>query len=264
MNDEQKSTDFQTWENQSPAAIRLVLNEIRGDACPEESLQRALKAATEIGMTPAAWNRGLTTSLIWGIPLFVIVNAVAFGMASQVGADSFQTLLTAAIVATGVFVAIGIVFGIHMALCSRRDWKNRGAVLVDCGYHPGKHWHYVQPTLVTLLTCLFMILMPYWAILGMIGLTVLVWMHAVSMMRSQLTICQNGIWRHWNLLRWDQIRSHHWEAGPTLLIQTGWTTSMVSREAIPIPAALQQQVDKILSEHLSRESTESHDTKNLD
>lgn len=257
MDDEQKRTDFQNWENQSPATIRLVLNDIREDACPEESLQRALKAATEIGMTPAAWNRGLTTSLIWGIPLFVIVNAVAFGIATQVGADWFHTLLIAAIVATGVFVALGIVFGIHMALCSRRDRKNRGAVLVDCGYHPGRHWLYVQPVLVTLLTCLFMALMPYWARWGMIGLTVLVWMHAVAMLRSRLTICENGIWRHWNLLRWDQIRSHHWEAGPTLLIQTGWTTSMVSREAIPIPAALQQQVDRLLIEHLGSSPAKS-------
>ena len=73
---------------------------------------------------------------------------------------------------------------------------------------------------------------------------------------SKIQICENGIWVYLGLLKWDKIKSYHWEGEPNcvLMFQTRSRVPFLRSGAIAIPEENKDAVDELLKEHCSSDA----------
>ena len=237
-------TDHKKWEHEMSTEFSGMMDEIRKEPMPEDSLQRSLEAAEAITMTKDAYVRGYINL---GICLMVIspVWLIAFGINRQ-----FDTGM--------ILATMGTFAGLFMIVFPIMIWsmvKGRicaGKVLLDCGPHPVAKQFRLTAVLmfagavgaVIVSTDLFAILVAIF--LAGFGL------YWLLVSTGRLQICENGVFQYFGLLRWDQIKSYRWkgDTDTTLMVQTTSPFAFMGRGALPVANEQKDAVDVLLQKHV--------------
>ncbi len=197
--------------------------------------------------TRTEWNCGRRNFLVCaatGIPLLVLgafAASILFGM-------SFVDSLI--ISASGI---IGVAFTAVLILWLR-DRSTAGAVLLDCGNPPAKHWYglatagFLLPALVLILTGPNEMSEILIVINGLIVSGFL-----VGHTFSRLQVRERGIWCYGSLLRWSSITSCEWdqESDATLLIRYKTWFPWYREMVLPVALEHKPALSELLAAHRS-------------
>ena len=237
-------TDHKKWEHEMSAEFSGMMDDVRKEPMPQDSLQRSLEAAEAITMTKDAYRRGYINL---GICLLVIspVWVIAFWVNRQF--DSGMILAT-----MGTFAGL---FAILFPIMVWNMIKGRfcaGKVLLDCGPHPvamrfrlmailmfagAVGTVIVSTELLAVLVAIFLAgFALYWLLMSI----------------GRLQVCENGVFQYFSLLRWDQIKSYHWkgDTDTTLMVQTTSPLGFMGRGALPVANEQKDAVDVLLQKRL--------------
>lgn len=247
MNDASQSEhEHQKWEQEEmPAQFSSMMNEIRSQPMPEDSLERSLRAAEAIVMTKAAYKRGSQN-----VALAAVISHSLIGFAAYAICQIFQVdlWLSLGCVFAMVCTAMNFAFGVTMF----RGYANRGEVLIDCGPHPARKQYHALLTIMFLGALAFAV--GYRETAGVaIAISLLVtssffWIAS----KGRLQICENGVFQYFGLLPWSRIGSYRWEGttDATLMIQSNSTMAILTRGAFPVAVEQKEAVEAIMQEHL--------------
>ena len=238
-------TDHKEWEREMSTEFNAMMDGIRSEPTPEDSLRRSLLAAESIGMTRTAYQRGIKNAAIVATIMYAFV-----GVVSLVVSKWFELNLT--LVVGGVFIAIfAISFLSALASCViGRAFAGR--VLLDCGPHPSRK-RFLGVGLVFGLGAIVELAVSTELTAVCFGIFLLgfalFWLFAA---KGRLQICENGVFQYWSLLRWNRIQSYSWKGttDATLLLQTKSRLPFPGRGALPVAIEQKAAVDELLQEHV--------------
>ena len=238
-------SDYKEWETTMSTEFSEMMDGIRSDEMPNDSLERSLQAAEAI-MTSAALKRGWLNASLGILIIYPVAGLIAFGISKYFNASMLVALIgvSIAVFAIAFLFMVGfMVFGRALA----------GKVLLDCGPFPDRKNAVVMAMLmfagaigtVVMSTEVFAI----WIAIFLVAFA-LYWL-LVS--RGRLQICENGIFQYWSLLPWHKIRSYRWEGDTdaTLMLQTKTPLPFMGRGALPVAVEQKEEVDQLLQQHLS-------------
>jgi len=231
------------WEQHEGKEMGATIQSIRSSEVPYDSLERSLRAAENLQMTRAAWQRGVTNGALCMIIVYTVCTIVAVALAFYLELGGILSFL----VATLAFWTVAFVaFIFHWIRGSRL----RGNVLLDCGAHPTRKMFWIQ-------ACLFAVVGTACLIMGG-GLTIVFAAFAYSfsvywviISTGRLLFCKHGIWQYWSLLRWDSIESYRWvgETDATLMLQAKSWLPLLGRGALPVSIDQKPQINELLRHH---------------
>lgn len=199
-------------------------------------------------MTAAAWRRGLQNALLCGVAVMTVVVGFTCLLAALPQLDWRQSIAIASVTAWVCALA---------AFVTLWSWGRRTAspVLLDCGPHPAKRLFLLNAAIFAGLAvaalALGLAVNQSGVVAALGGLFAASFaIYWVILAQGRLQIRADGIWQYWSLLRWDRVRSYAWQAGaqPTLLLQTTAKFAILGRGALPVPAAQQPTIDRLLRE----------------
>jgi hypothetical protein len=143
--------------------------------------------------------------------------------------------------ATAIVVCLGpVIVGLWTRWLTGR--QSRGALLLDCGPHPGKTMMWVDAVLIALCGMANFVRDPIgtvpmsrWGVPVLFGCTV-IWALFVRA-TGRLEVREAGFWRYSCLLRWSAIDSYAWtdEGRPTVW-ERGGGLSLLTRTGVPVPS----------------------------
>lgn len=238
-------TEHKQWESEMSSEFIVMMDGIRSESVPEDSLQRSLQAAEAIVMTQAAHRRGLVNAAIVAAVMYTLVGAI-----SVVISKLFHVNMILAVGGTfGVLWAIVFpAFLVSMLVGGTRA----GDVLLDCGPHPSRKMFLMMS--VFLLVCTICALVASTDAFA-IGISVFLFTFALFFMiasSGRLRICENGVWQYWSLLRWKRIESFRWEgtADATLMLQAKTRFAFMGRGALPVAIEQKEDVDALMQQRV--------------
>lgn len=246
-------TDHKKWEREMSSGFGGMMDGIRAEPMPEESLQRSLEAAEAIMMTKAAYKRGQKNAGVVMLMMYPIVGLIAFWISKQFNASP---ILSTGGLFCGLF-ALLFPFVIANMLLGK---AHAGNVILDCGPHPTRKLFLVMAAVMLIGAVATVIASTETtAILFAIFLTGFA-MYWLLMSTGRLLICENGVFQYWGLLRWNKIRSYRWEGDTdaTLMVRTTARFALLGRGAFPVAIEQKDAVDALLREHApgKRQSTD--------
>ena len=238
-------TDYKEWEREMSADFHGMMDGIRSESVPEDSLRRSLEAAEAIQMTGAAYKRGLINAIMVTVVMFLVLCPFAFGVSKY-----FDLPMSLAVMGvTGALSVFAFPWAVGVKMLGR---LYAGKVLLDCGPHPTRK-RFLAMTVpmfigaaVTLVvsTSIFAILVASWLVAY--GLF---W---IFLSTGRLQICENGVFQYWSLLPWHKIESFHWQGDEdaTLMLQAKSRFAFTGRGALPVAIEQKKEVDILLAKHL--------------
>ena len=127
-----------------------------------------------------------------------------------------------------------------------RGIQLRGALILDCGSHPGRRLFLINAVMFLALSlsgfaiwvpgAIFMLLFAaYW----------------IFMATGRFAAYSGGLWVYHSLVRWDNISHYSWTRDNTLILQSTGFFSW-SRSAIPVPAEGVDDVRRLLAQQESQ------------
>jgi len=247
--------EHEKWEQEMSAQFNVMMDEIRSQPLPEDSLERSLEAAEAIVMTKAAYKRGAKNAAFVSAIVYPIVAAVAFAISRLLDVSLFVAFMGAS----------GVIFVVLFAVATGAQVLGRsrcGDVLIDCGPFPAKNRFLVMSAVMFLGSIgLFFtgagILLAYRDTVGIfiVVFSVLLFMVALYCMfiaSGRLLICENGVFQYWALLRWNKIESYRWEGitDATLMLQVKGRFALLKRGALPFAIEQKDEVEALLQQHV--------------
>lgn len=245
MTDEHPNQNNDPPRQQESKELQMAIDSIRKQELPEQSLQKTLRAAESIGMTKAAWKRGLLNMITVAVPMFILVEV---GKRLLSGPSKYEQLMSVFWITTTIFVLCVVAGAIETCW----SWRKSGRVLIDGGEHPGRVVFRIN---ACMMTCFG--IGTLWAgptsMPPVMGYGMLAFAFFMMLMScGRLQFCDAGIWQYWNLLPWRKIRSYEFVEGtnPTLLIRTTSKIPFLRRGAYPVPQDVRERVELLLSQQI--------------
>ena len=124
-------SEHENWEQEMSNQFNVMMDGIRTQQMPKDSLERSLQAAEAITMTQAAHKRGFKNMIICAAILFPVVYVIAYGIKRCLNVGWPEGFFVAFVAAAAVAFPIGIVLRLLGS-------AQRGNVLMDCGPFPAK------------------------------------------------------------------------------------------------------------------------------
>lgn len=129
-----------------------------------------------------------------------------------------------------------------------RGLQLRGALMMDCGPHPGRRIFLFN-------TVMFLALGLSGSVIR-VGATAPVFMTLFAaywafMATGRFSVYSGGLWVYHILLPWDKISDCSWTPDNTLMLRSTGLLSW-SRSAIPVPAERVDEVSRLLAQHVSQ------------
>lgn len=236
-------TDHKEWEREMSSGFGGMMDGIRSEPMPEESLQRSL-ASAEVLMTKAATKRGRKNAAMGTLIILPIMVVVSFWISHQF--DVSLSLAWGGL--AGGLCAILLPFMVGTMVIGR---VRAGRALLDCGPHPARKMFLMMTVLkfvgavavvvvstntIAILTSAFLVLNAiYWLLMS----------------TGRLLICETGVFAYSGLLRWERIQSYRWEGDTdaTLMVQIKSRFAFLGRGALPVAIEQKEAVDALLQEH---------------
>lgn len=238
-------TEHKKWECEMSSEFSVMMDGIRSEPMPEDSLQRSLRAAEAIVMTKAAHRRGMKNAAIVAAVMYTLVGAISLAISKL-----FHINMIFAVGGTfGIICAVTFpAFFISMLIGRTRA----GDVLLDCGPHPSKKMFLTVSVFLSICAvCTLVASTDVFAIL----ISLFLFTFAAFFMTTstgRLRFCENGVWQYCGLLRWSKIESYRWEgtADSTLMIQAKTRFAFMGRGALPVAIEQKDDVDALMQQHL--------------
>lgn len=238
-------SEHKKWENEMSSEFIAMMNGIRSESIPEDSLQRSLRAAEGIVLTKAARRRGMKNAAIVAVAMYSFVGAVSVTMSKLFQVDMlFAVGGTFGVLCAIVFPAFFISMLIGRALA--------GDVLLDCGPHPARKRFFTMSVLLFLSAiCTLVVSTDAFAILIFLFLSTFA-AFFLTASKGRLRFCENGVWQYWSLLRWRKIESYRWEGteDATLMLQAKTWFASMGRGALPVVIEQKDDVDALMQRNV--------------
>ena len=193
-------------------------------------------------LTSAVQRQGLKNALICGIVVLVLWLALTVALTSLTERPLIASLATSLALIWGT--TFPLLVGIWLYSLS-----TRGPVLLDCGAHPHRR-RFLAIAVIALLAGLSggLSATPNLFFGPPFALSFAAFWLIVA--TGRLQVRQNGLWCYWSLLRWQKIRSYHWEPDASLMLRA---TSVLSLPGgISVPPHHREQFEALFLKHLSQ------------
>ncbi|MHB0939422.1 MAG: hypothetical protein ACYDCO_26920 [Armatimonadota bacterium] len=198
-------------------------------------------------MSPAAWGAGCRNAGIVSIGLlfaYVLLILAFHFLLDQSWLYAFRNSM-------GVVWAVSFVGFFVQYL---RGWLARGDVLLNCGSRPMRFMFFfnacVFPYIILSSTSFFTDI-PL-AMKIVLAASFVVFYLVMGLGRMQL--CEHGIWTYAELVKWERIKSYHWEDA-SLFVEYRSKTPIPAKGVLSFPPDRVQVVDFILREQLLQETS---------
>lgn len=235
-----------------PEELRMAVEGIRMQNVPEQSMNKTLRAAENIGMTGAAWKRGFINMIAVAVPMAIFVEIVKRVLGGQTQFEKLMSVFWITVAIVIVCVSIGMIQ-------AWLGWRRAGRVLIDAGAHPGRRVFWLNAAVVACFGVGALwagrTSLPPAMGFAMLGFS----LFFVVLSAGRLQFCSAGIWQYWNLLRWENIASYEFVEGvnPTLLVRTNSRIPFLRRGAFPVSRDMRDHIESVLAEHVDASGKDS-------
>ena len=190
-------------------------------------------------MTVTATQQGQKNALICAVFVLAVSGLLYWFLITVTALPQMHALFFAFMInfAVALFAMLaGWIRGIQL----------RGALILDCGPHPGRRLFLMNAVMFLALSLSgFAIWAP-----GAIFMLVFA-AYWIFMATGRFAAYSGGLWVYHGLVRWDNISHYSWTSDNTLILQSTGFFSW-SRSAIPVPAECVDDVRRLLAQHNSQ------------